>query len=117
MARELPLVTHVTLTPARGTHREPVNGVHQFHQPEDAAAFAVKMRDLGYDVTLATGPLKTQAVKARTLSDSDHLADGVMITHLYFGRTKVRVTGIKLKTARRVRRAYYYDQLVEIEHR
>jgi hypothetical protein len=115
--RSLPIVTHVTLT-SPGLYRRPVDGVYQFHAPEDATAFAVKMRDEhGYTATLSTGPLKTEWVRAGSLTEDDRLADNVMITRVYYGRTHVRVTGIQMDTVRRVRRSYRLDQAVEIEHR
>lgn len=118
--RELPIVTHATVTPTTG-HRSmrsrPLDGVYQFRDPTDAANFANQMIDKGYDVTLALGPLKTQAVKARHLDTDDRLADGVLISRLYRGRDKVRMTGLALDPPRVVRRAYSHDQDVEIEHR
>jgi hypothetical protein len=107
---------HVEL---KDSHGHKVGGIYQWRTAEDANEYAATMRGNGYTAEVAPGPLKTQNIPARQLWDDDVLANGgVVISRLYFGRTKVRVTGLALAGGcRLVRRSYGPDQLVEIEAR
>ena len=91
----------------------------QFHDADSADSFAATMREQGYTCNTSTGPIRSQTVPVRELRGTDRLADGVVITRLFFGASKVRVTGYAGAAAefKTVRRAYDYDQLVEIEAR
>lgn len=114
MATPIPAF-HVTLTSRSG---HVVEGVYQYRTQEAAEEYAATMRGMGYTADVAEGPLKTEKIPARQLNGSEVLANGgVIIDRVYFGVAKVRVTGFTHDFSRIVRRAYDWDQLVEIEAR
>lgn len=84
----------------------------QFEDEADARGFAA---NLAVPTQTRYAPVVTELVKARDLPSNAVLADGVQVTRVSMGASKVRVTGIASGTSRTVRRPYNPDSLVAIE--
>lgn len=84
----------------------------QFDDEDSARQFAISTSAA---TEVRHAPVVTKTVTASSLSTADILSDGVRVTRVFIGASKVRVHGFTADFSRTVRRSYDHDKQVVVE--